>query len=158
MLRKKSSEKSSRLARALKTSNFDGKDIRIIADLYWGQVAVVRTGKGNSGKVSSKRGTRQGCVLSPYLFNLPTEMVVREVNPSLCVSIGLKRLSNLRYADDTALMPETEIELQCIVDRVNEVGKDFGMKMNVNKTISIVVSRKDVRPRAKMYINEQLIE
>ena len=158
MLRKKSSEKSSRLARALKTSNFDGKDIRIIADLYWGQVAVVRTDKGNSRKVSIKRGTRQGCVLSPYLFNLPTEMVVREVNPSLGVSIGGKRLSNLRYADDTALMSETETELQCIVDRVNEVGKDFGMKMNVNKTISIVVSRKDVRPRAKMYINEQLIE
>ena len=105
--------------------NFDGKDIRIIANLYWGQVAVVRTKKGNS---RNKRGTRQGCVLSPYLFNLLTEMIFREVDPSWGVSVGGKRLSNLRYADDTALMAESETELQRIVDRVNEVGKEFGMK------------------------------
>ena len=92
--------------------NFDGKDIRIIANLYWGQVAVVR----------------HGCVLSPYLFDLLTEMIFREVDPTWDDSVEGKRLTSLRYPDDTALMAEAETELQCIGPRVNEVGKDFGMK------------------------------
>ena len=125
--------------------NFNGKDIRIIVNLYWGQVAVVRTKKGNSRNIAIKRGTRQGCVLSPYLFNLLTETIFREVDPSWGVSVGGKRLSNLRYADDTALMAESETELQRIVDRVNEVGKEFGMKINVKKQKTMVVNRKNVR-------------
>ena len=79
-------------------------------------------------------------------------MIFREVDPSWGVSVGGKRLSNLRYADDTALMAESETELQRIVDRVNEVGKEFGMKINVKKTKTMVVNRKNVRQHAKIYI------
>ena len=64
-----------------------------------------------SSNITIKRGTRQGCVLSPYLFNLLKEMIFREVDPTWGVSMGGKSLSNLRYADDTALMTESEIEL-----------------------------------------------
>ena len=112
--------KHEKLYEVLTAMNFDGKDVRIIANLYWGQVAVVRTKKGNSRNITIKRGTRQGCVLSPYLFNLLTEMISREVNPTWDVSVGGKRLSNLRCADDTALMAESETELQRILNRVKE--------------------------------------
>ena len=67
-------------------------------------------------------------------------------------------MSNLKYADDTALMAESETELQRIVDRLNEVWKEFGMKINVKKTKTMVVNRKNVRQHAKIYINGQLIE
>ena len=103
--------KHEKLCEVLTAMNFGGKDIRIIANLYWGQVAVVRTQKGNSRNITIKRGTIQGCVLSPYLFNQLTEMIFREVDPAWGVSVGSKRLSNLRYADDTALMAESETEL-----------------------------------------------
>ena len=57
----------------------DGKDVRIIARLYWEQAAVVRTDQGNSEGIEIRRGTRQGCVLSPYLFNLFTELIFRVI-------------------------------------------------------------------------------
>ena len=100
-----------KLCEVLTAMNFDLKDVRTNANLHWGHVAVVRTKKGISRNITIKRGTRQGCVLSPYLFNLLTEMIFREVDPTWGVSMGGKSLSNLRYADDTALMTESETEL-----------------------------------------------
>ena len=149
--------KHEKLCEVLAAMNFDGKDVRIIANVYWGQIAVVRTKKGNSRNITIKRGTRQGCVLSPYLFNLLTEMIFREVDPTWGVSVGGRRLSNLRYADDTALMAESETELQRILNIVKEIGKEFGINMNVNKTKTMVVRRKDVIPQAKIYIDGHLI-
>ena len=64
-----------KLCEVLKYTGIDGKDLRIIERLYWEQLAIVRTEKGNSKNIKIKRGTRQGCVLSPYLFNLFTEMI-----------------------------------------------------------------------------------
>ena len=64
-----------KLIEKLKLAGLDRKYIRIIARLYWEQVAVVRTEKGNSEGIKIRRGTRQGCVLSPYLFNLFTERI-----------------------------------------------------------------------------------
>ena len=85
-----------KLCEVLKSTGIDGKDIRIIARLHWEQLAVVRTEKGNSKNITIKRGTRQGCVLSPYLFNLFTEMIFRSLDPELGVSIGGRKVSNLR--------------------------------------------------------------
>ena len=150
--------KHEKLCEILKLIGMDGKDIRIIAKLYWEQVAVVRTQKGNSRNIKIRKGVRQGCVLSPYLFNLLTEMIFRELDPDWGVSIGGKRMSNLRYADDTALTADSESDLQNIVDKVNGVGKEFGMKMNVKKTKTMVVSRKADPPHVKINIEGQTIE
>ena len=67
-------------------------------------------------------------------------------------------MSNLRFADDTALTADSEIQLQNIVDRGNETGKNFGMKMNVKKTKTIVASRKTNHPLANIKIEEQTID
>ena len=132
--------------------------IRIIARLYWEQLAVVRTEKGNSKNIKIKRGTRQGCVMSPYLFNLFTEMIFRSLDPELGVSIGGRKVSNLRYADDTALTAESGPELQRIATRVNEAGKAFGMKMNVKKTKTMIISKKAVVPRVNIELDGQVLE
>ena len=75
--------------------------------------------------------TRQRCVLSPYLFNLFTELIFRAIESEhRGVSVGGRRISNLRYADDTAIAAENENELQILTKRVNQEGKDFGVNMN----------------------------
>ena len=101
-----------KLIEKLKLAGMDGKDVRIIARLYWEQAAVVRTDQGNSEGIEIRRGTRQGCVLSPYLFNLFTELIFRAIeSEDEGVSVGGRRISNLRYADDTAITAENENEL-----------------------------------------------
>ena len=147
------------LIEKLKLVGLDGKEVRVIARLYWEQAAVVRTDKGNSKGIKIRRGTRQGCVLSPYLFNLFTELIFRVIeNENEGVSIGGRRTSNLRYADDTGIMAESERELQTLANRVNEEGKYFGMKMNVKKTKTMVVSRKTEIPKVNITLDGQLVE
>ena len=88
-----------------------------------------------SSKLEIKRGTRQGCVLSPYIFNLFTELIFRVIeNQDEGVSVGGRRISNLSYADETAITAENENKLQTLTERVNEEGKYFGKKMNITKT------------------------
>ena len=148
-----------KLIEKLKLAGLDGKDIRIIARLYWEQVAVVRTEKGNSEGIKIRRGTRQGCVLSPYLFNLFTELIFRVIeNDDDGVSIGGRRISNLRYADDTGITTESERELQILANRVHEEGKHFGMKMNIKKTKTMVISRKVETPKVNITLDGQPVE
>ena len=135
----------------LKLAGLDGKDIRIIARLYWEQVAVVRTEKGNSKGIKGKRGTRQGCVLSPYLFNLFTELIFE--NDEEGVSIGGRRIINLRYADDTGITKKSERELQILANRVNEESKRFGMKMNIKKTKTMVISQIVETPKVNITLD-----
>ena len=147
-----------KLCEILKKTGIDGKDIRIIARLYWEQLAVVRTGKGNTNSIKIKRGTRQGCVLSPYLFNLFTELIFRSLDQEWGTSVGGRKISNLRYADDTALIADSGLELQSIASKVNEVGKEFGMKINIKKTKIMVVSKNKVVPRVDIILDGQTVE
>lgn len=148
-----------KLIEKLKLAGLDGKDVRIIARLYWEQAAVVRTEQGNSEGIKIRRGTRQGCVLSPYLFNLFTELIFRVIeNEDEGVSVGGRRISNLRYADDTAITAENENELQILAYRVNEEGKHFGMKMNIKKTKTMVISKKKELPNVKIQLDGQAVE
>ena len=73
-------------------------------------------------------------MLSPYLFNLFTELIFRAIeSEDERVSVGGRGISNLRYAYDTAITAENENELQILTERINEEEKDFGMKMNITK-------------------------
>ena len=80
-----------------------------------------------------KKGARQGCVLSPNLFNLYTEKIFREVKDMKGVVIGGVNINNLRYADDTAMITENTDDLQELLEAVNKAGKPYGMEMNVKK-------------------------
>ena len=123
----------------------DDKDLQIISKLYWEQSACVRTESGMSSEFKIKKGVRQGCVLSPNIFNLYTEKIFREVEDMKGINIGGVYINNLRYADDTVLLAEDPMFLQALLTAVNEKGKPYGMEMNIIKTKSMVISRKSQR-------------
>ena len=86
-------------------------------NLYAGQEAVVRTGHGLTDWFQIGKGVRQGCILSPCLFNLHAEYIMRNTGleeAQAGIKIARKNINNLRYADDTTLMTESEDELESL--------------------------------------------
>ena len=134
------------------------KDMKLIVNLYWTQKAAIRLERGTSENFEIKRGVRQGCVLSPSLFNLYTENIFRTIDNNFGVKIGGYRISNLRYADDTVLLAESEEDLQEIVDRVNEAGKEYNMKMNAKKTKTMVINKREDPTPIKIKVDGAEIE
>ena len=147
-----------KLIQCLQHLDMNGKDLKLIRNLYWNQKAFIRTDDGLSPEVQIKRGVRQGCVLSPCLFNLYTENIFREAECEKGVKIGGRTINNLRYADDTVLLAETKEDLQCILNEVNKVGKSYGMRMNAAKTKTMVITRKEATPQIKLDIDGAMIE
>ena len=131
----------SQLIECLEKIGIDGKDIRIIANLYWHQKAAIRIQNELSPFTEIKRGVRQGCVLSPYLFNIYTEFIFRESNDLPGVTIHGQNINNLRYADDTALIANSHDKLQDIVSVVKAESSKAGLEMNVKKTKTMLISR-----------------
>ena len=97
-----------RIISCLKDIGLNGKDIRLIVNLYWSQKAQIQLEQDISGDIMRKRGVRQGCVLSPCLFNLYTEMIFRQIEDMEGVVMGDTRIHNLHYAADTVLLAESK--------------------------------------------------
>ena len=149
-----------RIMNCLDRIEMDDKDKRLISTIYWEQKAAVRLEQGLSEPFEIKR-VRQGCVLSPTLFNLYTEYSFRESDELRGCTIGGFNTNNLRYADDTALIAESQSELQKLVDRVKEESEVRGLKMNVNKRKTMIVRRisKDTsKLNANIKVNGQNLE
>ena len=135
-----------------------GKDLRFITNLYWTQRAYIQMTDSLSPEVKIKRGVSQGCVLSPCLFNLYTEKIFRHIEHFDGVKIGGVNINNLRYADDTVLLSESEQQLQQILDSVNTAGKEFGVKMNAKKTKTMLISRDDNKSTMNITIDGTPVE
>ena len=94
----------------------------LLRNLYVGQEATVRTGHGTTDWFQTGKGVHQGCILSPCLFNLYAEYIIR--NTGLEAQAGIKtagrNINNLRYADDTTLMEESEEGLKSLLMKVEE--------------------------------------
>ena len=106
----------------------------LLRNLYAGQEAAVRTGHGTNW-FQMEKGVRQGCILSPCLFNFYAEYIMRNAGLEE-TQTGIKiagRNINLRYADDTILMAENE-ELQSLLMKVKEESEKVGLKLNIQKT------------------------
>ena len=100
------------------------------------QEATVRTGHGTTDWFQIGKGVRQGCVLSPCLFSLYAEYIMR--NPGLDeaqagIKIARRNVNNLRFADDTTLMAESEEELKSLLMKVKEESEKTGLKLNIQK-------------------------
>ena len=113
----------------------------LFRNLYAGRKATVRTGHGTTGWFQRGKGVCilyiQGCILSPCLFNVYAEYIMRnagleEVQPR--IKIARRNLNNLRYADDTTLMAESEEELKSLLMKVKEDSENVGLKLNIQKT------------------------
>ena len=108
----------------------------LLRNLYAGQEATVRTGHGTTDWFQIGKGVRQGCVLSPCLFNLDAEYIMRNAGMEEAqagIKIAGRNINNLRYADDTTLMAESEEELSLLMT-VKEESENFGLKLNIQKT------------------------
>ena len=133
--------KHSEMVEALARTGIDGKDIRIITELYWNQKAAIRVGQELSEPAAIKRGVRQGCVLSPYLFNIYTEYIFRESNHMNGLNINGTNINNIRYVDDTTLLANSNEDLQRIFDVVKSTSEQKGLDMNLKKTKTMVISK-----------------
>ena len=108
----------------------------LLTNLYAGQEATVRTGHGTTDWFQIGKGLHQGCILSPCLFNLYAEYIMRNAGMDEAqagIKIGGRNIYNLRYADDTILMAESEEELKSLL-KVKEESEKVGLKLTIQKT------------------------
>ena len=109
----------------------------LLRNLYAGQEATVRTGHGKIDWFQIGKGVRQGCILSPCLFNLYAEYIMRNAGleeTQAGIKIAGRNINNFRYADDTTLMAECEEELKSLLMKVKEESEKVGLKLNIQKT------------------------
>ena len=107
----------------------------LLRNLYAGQEATIRTGHATTDWFQIGKGVRQGCILSPGLFNLYAEYIMRNAGldeAQAGIKIAGKNMNNLRYVDDTTLMVENE-ELKRLLMKVREEGEKAGLKLNIQK-------------------------
>ena len=105
-------------------------------NLYAGQEAAVRTGHGTTDWFQRGKGLRQGCILSPCLFNLYAEYIMRNAGleeTQAGIKIAGRNINNLTYADDTTLMAESEEELKSLLMKVKVESEKIGLKFNIQK-------------------------
>ena len=108
----------------------------LLRNLYAGQEATVRTGHGTTDWFQIRKGVHQGCVLSPCLFNVYAEYIMRNTGldeAQAGIKIAGRNINNLRYADDTTLMAESEEELKRLLVEVKEESEKVGLKLNIQK-------------------------
>ena len=109
----------------------------LLRNLYSGQEATVRTGHGTTDWFQRGKGVCQGCILSPCLFNFYAEYIMRNAmleETQTGIKIAGRNINNLRYADDTTLMAESEEKLQSLLMKVKEESEKVGLKLNIQKT------------------------
>ena len=109
----------------------------LLRNLYAGQETTVRTGHGTTDWFQIRKGVRRGCILSPCLFNLYAESIMRYAGldeAQAGINIARRNINNLRYADDTTLMAESEEELKTLLMKVKEESGKVGLKLNIKET------------------------
>ena len=109
----------------------------LLRNLYAGQEATVRTGHQTMDWFQIGKGVHQGCILSPCLFNLYAEYIMRSSGleeTQAGVKIAGRNINNLRYADDTTLMAESKEELKSLLMKVKEESEKVSLKLSIQKT------------------------
>ena len=115
----------------------------LLRNLYASQEATVRTGHGTTDRFQIGKGVHQGCVLSPCLFKFYAKYIMRNAGleeTQAGIKIAGRNINNLRYADDTTLMAESEEELKSLSTKVKEESEKVGLKLNIQK-MKIMASR-----------------
>ena len=109
----------------------------LLRNLYAGQEATVRTGHGTTDWFQIGKGVGQGCILSTCLFNIYAEYIMWNAGLDEAragIKIASRNINNLRYADNTTLMAESEEELKSFLMKVKEESEKVGLKLNIQKT------------------------
>ena len=107
----------------------------LLRNLYAGQEATVRTGHGTTDWFQIWKGVRQGCILAPCLFNFYAEYTMRNTGleeAQAGIKIAERKINDLRYADDTTFMAESEEEPKSLLMQVKEESEKVGLKLNIH--------------------------
>ena len=126
-----------KLWRILKETRIPDHLTCLLRNLYAGQEATVRTGHGTTYWFQIEKGVHQGCILSPCLFNLYAEYIMRNAGleeAQAGVKIAGRNINILRYADDTTLMAESKEELKSLLMKMKEESEKVGLQVNIQKT------------------------
>lgn len=133
-----------KLLAMLEEIGLDRQDIQLIKNLYWGQTANIRIGNITTDDINIQKGVRQGCILSPLLFNLYSDRIFKEALEELG-NCGIKvngiPITTIRYADDTVILSDSIENLQTLFNKINVVGVKYGLNINSSKTKFMIVSR-----------------
>ncbi|KAG1715012.1 Multidrug resistance-associated protein 4 [Nymphon striatum] len=131
------------LLKLLKQLEVDWRDRKLITALYMNQSAVMRVGGNTSDKCTLGRGVRQGCLMSPVLFNIYGEAMIQDAlhEMDVGVSIGGRSVKAVRFADDTALVASSVSDLQMMMDKLNASVELYGMRINEKKTKVMKITR-----------------
>ena len=119
----------------------------LLRNLYAGQEATVRIGHGTTDWFQIGKGVHQGCILSPCLFNLHAEYLMRNAGleeAQAGIKIAGRNINNLRYTDDISLMAKSDEELRSLLIEVKEESEKAGLKLNIQKT-KIMASELDYK-------------
>ena len=111
--------------------------ICLLRNLYAGQEATVRTGHGTTDWFQIRKEIRQGCILSPCVFNIYAEYIMRNTGldeAQAGIKIARRNINKFRYADDTTLMAQSEEVLKSLLMKVKEESEKVGLKLNIQKT------------------------
>ena len=125
-----------KLWRILKAMGIPDHLTCLLRYLYIGQEATVRTGHGTRDWFQIGKGVRQSSILSPFLFNFCAEYIMRNAGLEEApaeIKIARRNINNLRYADDTTLMAESEEELKSLLMKVKDESEKVGLKLNIQK-------------------------
>jgi len=126
----------------LKETGIDWRERRLFSNLYMAQSVKVRVNRGETRSVKTGRGVRQGCWLSLILFNLYSEYLTKEALEGFGgFKIRGQIIHTVKYADDLVLLAKEEKVLQDMIDKLNEIGRCYGVEMNVEKTKVMRISR-----------------
>ena len=144
------------LVEMLESLDLDGQDVELIKNLYWDQKASGRLNGIVSDYVEVMRGVRQGCILSPDLFSLYTEMIMRHIKDLDGLRVGGVNINNLRYADDTTLIAVDEQKLQKLMEVVVEKSEAKGLDIN-KKSFVMVFSKNAIKPTCHNHSKGRII-
>ncbi|KAI5742924.1 hypothetical protein M8J77_012730 [Diaphorina citri] len=135
-------------------------DIRLITHLYWGQKGKVKTNSGVSEEFNILKGVRQGCIISPALFNIYAEQIIKETVENVHQGLLLngRLINNLRYADDLVLLSSSRNGLIDLLKNLFESSKKYNMKINIKKSKVMRISKNNKRKIPKIQIEGQALE
>ena len=126
----------------LKVTGIDWRERRLIGNLYMAQSVKERLKRRETRSVKIGRGVTQGCCLSPILFNVYSECLTKEALDGLGdFNIGWQIIQIVKYTDALVLLAKEEKVLQDMLDKLNEIGRCYGMEINVEKTKVMRISR-----------------
>ena len=147
-----------KMSRTLLEMGFPSHIAAIVQALYISQKAAVQVDGDLTNWFTVGKGVRQGCILSPALFNIYSEMIMRIAleDSQLGASIGGRCVSNLRYADDVALIAEDEPTLQELLQNINLASQQYNLDMNIKKTKIMTCAKSDIN--ADIHLNGETVE